>query len=120
MMRNACKSWTDEELTNLDQMVRDRFSMRSIAKTLARSENAVRNAFRNIVFHQLLDYDAETVAKQYHLTMHELYNDIVHPKYALTPADNRTTRAYWAALATFLTVGCAYYAHLVFDNWSKI
>lgn len=117
-MKNSCKSWTDDELITLDQMVRNRMSMKTIARTLARSENAVRNAFRNIVFHQLLDFDAETVSKQYHLTMHELYNDIVHPKYALVPTDYHTTRAYWAALATFLTVGAAYYAHLVVQNWT--
>lgn len=115
-MKNSCKSWTDEELAALDTMVRNRKTMRQIAKELARSENAVRNAFRNIIFHQLLEWDADVVAKQYHLTMHELYNDIVPPKYAVTPKED-STYAYWVALTAFLTVGSAYYAHLVFNNW---
>ena len=125
MTKNSCKSWTDEDLATLDQLARRNYSMRSIGKILGRSENAVRNAFRNILFHQLLDTDASTVAYQYHLHMDELANDIVHPKYALLDtADDTTHRSghfhvftAWAALTALLAVGGAYYAHLVSNHW---
>lgn len=97
----------------VDEMMRAKHTMKAIGKELGRSENAVRNAFRNIIYHQLLTNDPAKIAKKYHMALHELHDDIVHPKYAL-PVHKPVP---WTALTTMMLIGCAYYTHLVYKNW---
>lgn len=112
-MKNTFKSWSETELQILDGMMRDNYSWKDIAKTLGRTENAVRNAFRNIVYHQLLVHEPSAIAKKYHITVDDLHESIVHPKYAIA----EPTPFPWKTLLTFLTLGGAYYAHLLCKNW---
>lgn len=115
-MKNSCKSWSEEELQILDEMLRAKHSMKVIGKALGRTENAVRNAFRNIVFHQLLTSDARKIAKQYHMDVRDLHETIVHPKYAI-PVHKQFP---WGALTTLVLIGGSYYAHLLCKNWMML
>lgn len=119
-MRNSCKVWTQEELYELDDLMQHRLPMRHISKVMGRSDNAIRNAFRNILFHQLLKNSPEQVAKKYGMNIEDLYDEIVDPKYSIEDTSSKGIGLYTMALATFLAVGGAYYAHVLFHNWSMI
>lgn len=115
-MKNTFKSWSDEELQIVDEMMKENYTFRDIGKTLGRTENAVRNVFRNIIYHQLLQNEPKIVAKKYHLTLEDLHESIVHPKYALREESNFP----WKTLASLALVGSAYYAHLLYNNWMML
>lgn len=100
----------------LDRMMKDDFTWRDIARILGRTENAVRNAFRNIVYHQLLDNKPIDVATKYNMTVEDLRDTIVHPKYAL----DESKPFPWKTMLSLLAFGGAYYTHLLYKNWTAL
>lgn len=81
MMRNTGKEWNQHDLMLLGRMVRDRLPMRYMRTILGRSENAIANALRNTIFHQLLMYSPEQVAERYGYDVDQFASALVPAKY---------------------------------------
>lgn len=79
--RNTGKEWTEEDLLLLSKLVQDKVQMKYMKQILGRSEYAIKHAFRNTMFHHLLDYHPEQVASRYRMTTNDLATNVVPLKY---------------------------------------
>lgn len=78
---NSGAPWTEDDISLLSEMFAAGLSLRTIARALGRTQRAVLNAQRNIIYQQLARHDPEDVAANYNMTIQALENDIVPSKY---------------------------------------
>lgn len=127
--RNNHKPWSDEDIEMLGRMMRDRVPISSISIVLGRSQNAVRRAFKNTVFQQLLYHLPEEIMDTYGLSEEVLFHQIVHPKFYQPIEHNKLQEGSSQALSDgcgtmvttvigmCVTVGILIYSHLIYQNW---
>lgn len=116
----------------LAEMVRDKLPMKYIRSALGRSESAIYHALRNTMYHHLLDYHPEDVARHYATTEDNLASGIVPPKYRipLPPCneshfDNDAQPPHelfvWVFFIALLCIGGAgVYVQMLCNGWNTL
>jgi hypothetical protein len=94
MTRNSGRDWSEEDIQLLSCLMRDNVSMKHMRVILGRSENAIKHAVRNIMFHHLLDYYPDDVASMYNMSIDTLSNAIVPAKYNVPAPDGTAVIAH--------------------------
>jgi hypothetical protein len=116
-MRNSYKPWTSEELDILKYMVQQKYSMRRMEKILGRTRRAIQHAFHNILYQQLIQYDADTVAESYDYDVDDLIEGFVPPKYYQKfeePRELSSCSYFTSAFFGILGAACVvYYGYLL-------
>lgn len=110
------KPWSEEEIETMEYMLRKQEPIHHVAKVLGRTENAIRNAFRNVLFHQLLMHPPSKVAKNYKMTMGDLRESVIPDKYAV-PINSRFP---WGPFGAFFVAGALYYGSVLYQQWLTI
>lgn len=140
--RNTGKEWTEEDLLLLSKLVQDKVQMKYMKQILGRSEYAIKHAFRNTMFHHLLDYHPEQVASRYRMTTNDLATNVVPLKYNIplpervqsevddnsSDDDDSDTQKgigsdFAIALGVFFTLcagGFVYYATTLCQEWDAL
>lgn len=81
--RNNGKEWTEDDLLLLSKLVQDKVQMKYMKQILGRSEYAIKHAFRNTMFHHLIDHHPEVVASRYKMSTDDLATNVVPIKYSI-------------------------------------
>jgi hypothetical protein len=107
------EDWSTEDIEYLHDNVRCHTPLNKIAAHVGRSKNAVLGAMKKIMFQQLLNHDVADVAANYGMTVDDLHNTIVNPKYYVPIQDQTTilqnidvpTAAVWVAFGMLCSAG---------------
>jgi len=118
-MRNNGKSWDPRDLEELSQLYKHKYSMHKIAKILGRSPKSIEHAFRHIVFQQLLHHTKKEVADSYNMSVEDLENTIVSPKFYV-PVTKNSLEECMVYVKAFLMTGMVYYGFVLWDQYSHM
>lgn len=130
------EEWSNADLVTLGKLVRDKASMRDMRDVLGRSTNAIQYALRNMVIHQLFEYEPDALAQMYGMESEADFRALIvpakfnvappppkapgHTRYASEGGDNDAPTIPLCALALLMTAGISYYMMMLQHGWTRI
>lgn len=108
--------WTHEEITSLHEMLQRNEHMTDIVRKLGRTKNAIMHVVKKMVLQQLLYHDPSEVAANYNMSVHQLRNEIVDPKFYVPIRSQVIPKSFYMMLLVLLTAGVTRFGMVLSQN----
>lgn len=116
----ASRAWTDHDIDTLHALVKDKVSLRQMARILQRSPRAVECAIQKLMYQQVLHHDVQDVMQYYDISYEELEDSIVPYKfYSPLPSHPPTSCAKWM-MGALVSIGVPLYVVILCQQIAKL